>query len=444
VVTADRFEPNDDFPHATDTGVGLSGHATLTAGDQDLYRVVSNGTLNSPYLTAKTVFMVTRTDVPVTVTLYDQNGAQVGAPSVGGMDCQGGAGFPELPAGVWYAAVRPRTAGAQGSYEFHGGVSGKSSTGPVHDRVWARLHPGDPVEGILHSFDRYLFTMSPEVERLGVIAQSPVRLQLLDLQGNLVAEGQLSQLPRVGDVTLVDLSSLAMGTDYLVELSRPDAQTELDPGSLSGIAYTLGWANATPTDSGNIVANGDADDPNQQIGFGEVVRLRSWTAPADSNLTVVGYGTQGFPGFNDLLPPLPGHAFFAGGPDNTSSSAEQLIDLTGQWSGWLGLIDAGQVTFTLSAFLGGFGGENDAAVLQATFLDAAGQPLAAAVSLGPVTLAERGGLTGFLPRQQDGLVPSGTRQVLLGLVMTRTDGVYNDGYADAIELHLQHWGQPGL
>jgi hypothetical protein len=137
-----------------------------------------------------------------------------------------------------------------------------------------------------------------------------------------------------------------------------------------------------------------------------------------------------------MLPPDFGRAFFAGGPDVASSSAEQRIDLTGQWAGWLPSIDAGRLTFRLSAFLGGFAGENDSASLEISFLDGNGQPLGDVTTLGPVSDAERGGITGFLPRTTDGLVPVGTRQVLLRLDMVRTDGVYDDGYADDIELHL--------
>ncbi len=437
----DRFEPNDSLPSATDTGHGLGGHATLTPGDVDWYRVLSFGTISSQYLTAKTVFKVGVTDVSVTVTLYDQNGVQVGVVD-GATDCQGGAGFPELAAGTWYVAVRARTAGGQGRYDFYAGVAAQGGSGPIHDRVYERLHPGDPVEGTLRSrFDRYSFTMGPEVQRLGTISQSPLLIQIQDLQGNLVASGQPAQLQRVGYVTLVDLPALAVGTDYLVEISRPDTQVDRAPGPLPGIAYTLGWASATPVDSGNIVANGNAEDPNQGVGTGQVVRLRSWTAPADSNLTVVAYGRQGFPGFNDLLPPDPGHAFFAGGPDVASSSAEQVIDLTGQWAGWLAAIDAGRLTFRLSAYLGGFTGENDSASLALTFLDGNARPLGAVVTLGGVSDAERDGITGFLPRATDGLVPPGTRQVLLRLETVRIDGTYDDGYADDIELHLMSFAQ---
>jgi len=439
-VAPDKFEPNDTLPRATSTGYGLSGHATLTPGDVDFYRVVSSGTIQSPYLTAKTVFKVGVTDVPVTVTLYDQYGSQVGS-SVGGLDCQGGAGFPELPAGTWYVAVRARNAGGQGSYDFYGGVAAQGGIGPVHDRVYERLHPGDPVEATLRSrFDRYVFTMSPQVQRIGVIAQSPLLLQIQDLQGNMLASGQPAFLQQLGYVTLVDLPGLAVGTDSLVEITRPDIQADRDPASLPEVAYTLGWASSTPTDSGNLVLNGDADDGNQQIGNGQVVALRFWSG-AGSNLTVVGYGSQGFPTYNDLVPPVPGHAFFAGGPDNAASSASQLIDLSGQLAGWFPAIDAGNVTFRLSAYLGGAVGDNDTAAVDVTFLDANGDPLAPLVTVGPVSLAERGGLAGVIPRQGDGLVPAGTRQIFVELRMTRVDGTYNDGYADTIELHLLDYAQ---
>jgi len=69
------------------------------------------------------------------------------------------------------------------------------------------------------------------------------------------------------------------------------------------------------------------------------------------------------------------------------------------------------------------------------------QPLGPVVTLGGVSDAERDGITGFLPRATDGLVPPGTRQVLLRLETVRTDGTYDDGYADDIELHLLSFAQ---
>jgi hypothetical protein len=41
-----------------------------------------------------------------------------------------------------------------------------------------------------------------------------------------------------------------------------------------------------------------------------------------------------------------------------------------------------------------------------------------------------------LPVSRSQAVPPGTRQVEIKVVMTRTDGAYNDGYADNLSLVL--------
>jgi hypothetical protein len=83
--------------------------------------------------------------------------------------------------------------------------------------------------------------------------------------------------------------------------------------------------------------------------------------------------------------------------------------------------------------------QDDGATLTATFLDANNQPLGQA-SIGTVSAAERNDQTGLLQRQADGLLPAGTRQIRLHLKFTRTEGAYNDGYADNLELSLQNFG----
>src|ERR1035441_8022768 len=75
-------------------------------------------------------------------------------------------------------------------------------------------------------------------------------------------------------------------------------------------------------------------------------------------------------------------------------------------------IDAGQATFDLSGWLGGHGSENDRAALIATFLDSVGGALGSR-QIGPVTNADRGDVTAFLPRRRIGQVPAGTRAIRL-------------------------------
>ncbi len=83
--------------------------------------------------------------------------------------------------------------------------------------------------------------------------------------------------------------------------------------------------------------------------------------------------------------------------------------------------------------MGGFLTDGDNATLSITFKSALGSPLGTA-SIGPVSAADRGNVTGLLPRSTSGNVPTGTRQIDVLLQMTRTDGASNDGYADNLSL----------
>ncbi len=93
------------------------------------------------------------------------------------------------------------------------------------------------------------------------------------------------------------------------------------------------------------------------------------------------------------------------------------------------------MTFSLSAYLGGFFDQDDNAVLSIIF-ERGGQVLGSA-QIGPVLAADRGNLTGLLPRSTSGSVPAGTRQVRIVLQMTRAPYFfYNDAYADNLSLTL--------
>ncbi len=86
-----------------------------------------------------------------------------------------------------------------------------------------------------------------------------------------------------------------------------------------------------------------------------------------------------FPGRPDR-----GKNFFTGG-DAAISTAAQLIDLRGIAAA----IDTGKVRFNLSAWLGGYDGQEDYATVSAVFLSSLAHSLGQ-VRLGPVTPADRG------------------------------------------------------
>ncbi|MCY2966244.1 MAG: hypothetical protein NT069_21870 [Planctomycetota bacterium] len=180
---------------------------------------------------------------------------------------------------------------------------------------------------------------------------------------------------------------------------------------------------------GNLLANPDAE-LGAGSPTGNVVSVPGWSVVGD--FTVVKYGVPGgFPLLTDAGPLVRGTNFFAGGPSNAASSASQLIDVSSEASA----IDAGDVTFSLAAYLGGFSSQRDHAVLEIDFLNAADSSIGFD-SIGPVSNTERSNLTGLLPRSSFGAIPVGTRTIDVTLWMTRVDGAYNDGYADNLSLIL--------
>ena len=97
---------------------------------------------------------------------------------------------------------------------------------------------------------------------------------------------------------------------------------------------------------------------------------------------------------------------------------------------------ASGATFNLSGWLGGYDGQNDNAVLTATFKDASGSILSTA-TIGPVLATDRGGTSSLLYREATATVPKNAKSVVIQLVMTRVPpGVFNDGYADNLSLIL--------
>ena len=139
------------------------------------------------------------------------------------------------------------------------------------------------------------------------------------------------------------------------------------------------------------------------------------------------------------MPPDAGDGFFAGGIDGTSG-IEQTIDLRG----FADVIEAGNVRFTLSAWLGGFQSQDDNAGVEIDFRDADGNVLGFASIGGDCAIAssvcavDRGGETGFRERTTDGPVPVGTRSIFVLLLMERVSGTSNDGYADELSLVLNN------
>jgi hypothetical protein len=195
---------------------------------------------------------------------------------------------------------------------------------------------------------------------------------------------------------------------------------------------------AAPKDvlAGNLLVNGDAETGPAAPTASTAVAPVGWCTT--SSFTSVKWGgAGGLPQMADTGPQTRGVNLFAGGPNNASSSARQTVDL----SAGATMIDQGQLTATLSGYLGGFASQSDSAVFSVTLKGANGAALGT-MQVGPVTPAQRNSSTGLLPVTQSVMVPAGARSAEAVVTMTRKDGSYNDGYADNLSLILANAPPP--
>lgn len=98
----------------------------------------------------------------------------------------------------------------------------------------------------------------------------------------------------------------------------------------------------------------------------------------------------------------------------------------------------GYIKAQMSAYLGGWGVQDDQASITYTFYDDQDQQVGAPVTLGPVTKADRGGGTSgeasFQFREDEMLVPANAHSVRVEIFQEVFTGPANDGYADLISL----------
>lgn len=206
--------------------------------------------------------------------------------------------------------------------------------------------------------------------------------------------------------------------------------------SMAGVfACTTAAHAATAATGKNLIVNGNAE-AGAGASDGGTVDVPGWTV--SGGLTSVNYGASGgFPSAGDAGPQNRGKNFFGGGNAAPASRAVQVIDL----SAYSGAIAGGQSQFDLSGWLGGYASQSDNATLTAVFRDKGGNTLFSQ-SLAPVSVGDRGGLTGLVFRDSHGLIPVGTALVDIVLDMRRTEGTYNDGYADNLSFSVAAVPEP--
>jgi len=169
----------------------------------------------------------------------------------------------------------------------------------------------------------------------------------------------------------------------------------------------------------NLIKNPGAEE-NRAI-HGATVTVKDWKYAHGHRLTIARYGTPGFPSGHAPGPKTRGLNMFVGGPGHKTSGGTQLISLKHQRT----LIGASKARFLLTAWLGGEGSKGDDASVSVTWMTASGATLSTA-TIGPVTEAERQGVSGLHYRQVRGLVPSTATEALVSMQFVRMSGHYND------------------
>lgn len=209
------------------------------------------------------------------------------------------------------------------------------------------------------------------------------------------------------------------------------------------VAALLGLALVVPAlaqsqSSDNLVRNPGAEEPPPTVDATgqpyEYPAPPGWTI-SEGQFTVGQYGAAGFPDAGDASEINGGERFFAGGPAPIpgigQSYASQNIDVSADAAA----IDRGGVRAEISAAIGGKDAEDDLGSISVQFQEAGGAQISA-ITIGPVTPADRGLQTRLLPRSAAAVVPAGTRVIRVLLIAEAGEGEYIDAYFDNVRLTL--------
>jgi hypothetical protein len=177
----------------------------------------------------------------------------------------------------------------------------------------------------------------------------------------------------------------------------------------------------------NLIFNGDAESNSGTNDYTPNRGIAWWFDIASTSLGLYGANSN-FPSIVSHGPTNRGANLFLGG--TTNSSILQRIDI----SDIAAEVDGAGVNYELSGWFGGAGVQGDAAALAARFLNSSGIALASN-TVGNVTAADRGGVTGLLWRGTNGTLQAGTR--LVEFVLTnRVATDLNDASADNLSFVL--------
>ena len=268
----------------------------------------------------------------------------------------------------------------------------------------------------------------------GLYASDTANSQVVRVESTGTLTPFITGVPTPGELRIDPVSkgmALLSADQVLFFLGTGTTGGGPDAGSQDASVATDSRSDSTGGEAGsatscNLIVNGNAEAAIGSVD-GTPVSTPGWTSVGEA--TAAQYGVNGWPALTDPGPADRGSNLFSGGPSEDTSSLSQTVNV----SQFASLIDASNVTYLLSGWLGGWSSQDDNAMLTVTFRNALGVALGTG-SIGPVMASDRASVTGLVQRSSSGAVPSGTRTVLVVLSMARTSGSANDGYADDLSL----------
>ena len=177
----------------------------------------------------------------------------------------------------------------------------------------------------------------------------------------------------------------------------------------------------------NLVFNGDAELERGYWPSDQDASIPGWTD--NGTLTTWIYGAPTYILMDDPGPSDRGLNYFGGGSGG-DSSMHQDIDLSAIQSD----IQSRSITYSLTAFIGGYSTQDDCMEILVEFFDSSGNLLLSG-GIGPLYAEDRNNTTGIYLRGEIGEVPPSSAYVRVTLNAYLSYG-YNDAYADNVSLIL--------
>ncbi|GIW38684.1 MAG: S8/S53 family peptidase [Meiothermus ruber] len=216
-IGPDANEPNETGNTARAVSQGGYSATLHSSTDVDYYSFTATSSSSKPF-----VFNIVSTDIPLTLQVFDASNNQIFSGSTG-PDCSSLPAYTFPNGTASYTVKVSASAGEVGNYSF--GLGSISLPPPPLITIFAFLNlwwldPGDPgnrfIKGVKEGF---IFERNVDIRSVELVGEG-LHLNLYDLQGNKVAEGQQVSTPGGGrSGERLELGNLP-AAQYALEVAR--------------------------------------------------------------------------------------------------------------------------------------------------------------------------------------------------------------------------------